>query len=71
MNINVSRETFGGRQRQQRGTTKCSRCESPRLETSAYCREHHNAYRREHRKAERARIKALEAALGAGWIEPA
>lgn len=71
VNSNVSHETFvSNRQRQRRGTTKCSRCENPRLETSAYCRDHHNAYRKEHRARERARIKALLAAVGS-WVEPA
>lgn len=70
----VSRETSDCvKQRARRGTTKCSHCDNPRLATSAYCRDHHNAYRRQHRARERARIKALEAAAGVsgGWVEPA
>lgn len=69
VDINVSRETQG-RLRARRGTTKCPHCDNPRLEGHAYCRAHHAAYQKAWRAKERARIKALEAAVGI-WVEPA
>jgi hypothetical protein len=71
MNINIAQETVAGRKRAKRGTTKCSHCGEPRLPYGAYCREHHVQYQRQWRMKERARIKALEAAVGVGWVEPA
>jgi hypothetical protein len=70
VNTNVSRLTPSTRKRAVRHTTKCPHCDQPRLSTHAYCREHWNAYQREWRTKERARIKALEAAVGT-WVEPA
>lgn len=69
VDIKVSRETIG-RQRARRGTTKCPHCDKPRVESSAYCREHRNAAQKEWRARERAKIKALKAMAGT-WVEPA
>ncbi len=46
------------------GTTKCSRCDQPRMPSLAYCREHHAAYQREWRKARAEELRRLRALHG-------
>jgi hypothetical protein len=70
VDTNVSRETGSNRQRAQRGTTKCPHCDRPRVESSAYCREHRNAAQKEFRRRQREKMQALLKMVGT-WVDPA
>lgn len=73
MHSNVSRESCREHYRAKPvkgGKSKCSRCDAEHAPGSAYCASHRAEYQRVWRAKERARIKALEAAVGT-WVEPA
>lgn len=61
---------FHVKQRARRGTTKCPHCDKPRVESSAYCREHRNLAQKEYRKRIRQELEEFRAQRGT-WVEPA